>query len=53
MLSLQSAELAKTAEPGRFGKRVSTPADDPIAAVHIMELSARRPNRSSSARTAR
>lgn len=34
----QSAELAKVQNQVATGRRVNTPADDPIAAVHIMEL---------------
>lgn len=37
MLEQQSA-LAKLQNQVSLGKRVSTPADDPIAAVHILEL---------------
>jgi flagellar hook-associated protein 3 FlgL len=37
-MQLQSAELAKLQNQVALGKRVSTPADDPIAAVHILEL---------------
>ena len=37
-MQLQSAELAKLQNQVALGKRVTTPADDPIAAVHILEL---------------
>jgi flagellar hook-associated protein 3 FlgL len=37
-MQLQSAELAKLQNQIALGKRVSSPADDPIAAVHIIEL---------------
>ncbi|MGH8186937.1 MAG: flagellar hook-associated protein FlgL, partial [Steroidobacteraceae bacterium] len=34
----QQATLSKTQNQIASGKRVQTPADDPVAAVHIMEL---------------
>jgi len=34
----QQAQLAKTQNQVSTGKRVLTPSDDPVAAVHIMEL---------------
>lgn len=37
-MQLQSAELAKLQNQVALGKRVTSPADDPIAAVHIIEL---------------
>lgn len=37
MLS-QQATLSKTQNQIATGKRVQTPADDPVAAVHILEL---------------
>jgi flagellar hook-associated protein 3 FlgL len=37
-MQLQSAELAKIQSQVASGRRVNTPADDPIAAVHILEL---------------
>jgi flagellar hook-associated protein 3 FlgL len=37
-MQLQVSELAKLQNQVATGRRVSTPADDPIAAVHIMEL---------------
>lgn len=37
-MQLQSAELAKLQNQVAIGRRVNTPADDPIAAVHILEL---------------
>lgn len=37
-MQLQSAELAKIQNQVASGRRVNTPADDPIAAVHILEL---------------
>jgi flagellar hook-associated protein 3 FlgL len=37
-MQMQVAELAKLQNQVAIGRRVNTPADDPIAAVHIMEL---------------
>lgn len=37
-MQLQSYELAKLQNQVAIGRRVNTPADDPIASVHIMEL---------------
>jgi flagellar hook-associated protein 3 FlgL len=37
-MQLQASELAKLQNQIATGRRVSTPADDPIASVHIMEL---------------
>lgn len=37
-LLLQQSVLSKTQNQIATGKRVQTPADDPVAAVHIMEL---------------
>jgi flagellar hook-associated protein 3 FlgL len=37
-MQMQSAELAKIQNQVASGRRVNTPADDPIAAVHILEL---------------
>jgi flagellar hook-associated protein 3 FlgL len=37
-MQLQSAELAKLQNQVASGRRVNTPADDPIGAVHILEL---------------
>src|SRR5262245_42432071 len=34
----QAAELAKLQNQVALGKRISSPADDPIAAVHILDL---------------
>lgn len=37
-MQLQSAELARLQNQVAIGRRVNSPADDPIAAVHILEL---------------
>jgi flagellar hook-associated protein 3 FlgL len=37
-MQMQSAELAKLQNQVAIGRRVNTPADDPIASVHILEL---------------
>jgi flagellar hook-associated protein 3 FlgL len=37
-MQMQVAELAKLQNQVAIGRQVNTPADDPIAAVHIMEL---------------
>lgn len=37
-MQLQAAELARLQNQVAIGRRVNSPADDPIAAVHILEL---------------